>query len=231
MAVVIVVIVMILLFMWIGSRGRFMFIDCIVRNRGAIQEPWREFKPQGNSLFLLSLAGMLAAILLTAIFALPLLISYFQSGGFGDFGVGMVIYVVAGAAVFVVIGTAWAVLVWFVVPVMYRRRCGALAALREVMKLIAGYPVSFLLYILFSIVLLLAGAIASCVLTCVTCCIAAIPYVGTVILLPLYVFYYAFTLLFLRQFGPDYDVWADTPFPLIAPATPTPPEDLPPLQA
>ena len=29
------------------------------------------------------------------------------------------------------------------------------------------------------------------------------------ILLPLYVFYYAYCLLFLRQFGPEYDVWAN----------------------
>ena len=48
----------------------------------------------------------------------------------------------------------------------------------------------------------------SCVVTCATCCIAAIPYVGTVILLPIPVTLGAFSLLFLRQFGPDYDVWA-----------------------
>ena len=41
--------------MWIGSRGRFIFTDCIVRNRGAIAEPWREFRREGNSFFLFSL--------------------------------------------------------------------------------------------------------------------------------------------------------------------------------
>ena len=48
----------------------------------------------------------------------------------------------------------------------------------------------------------------SCAVTCATCCIAAIPYVGTVILLPIPITLGAFSLLFLRQFGPDYDVWA-----------------------
>ena len=37
--------------------------------------------------------------------------------------------------------------------------------------------------------------------------------VGTVILLPVYVCVRAFGLLFLRQFGPDYDVWATLPPP------------------
>jgi len=35
-----------------------------------------------------------------------------------------------------------------------------------------------------------------------------IPYVGTVILLPIPVTLGAFSLLFMRQFGSEYDVWA-----------------------
>src|SRR6266436_4294546 len=63
-------------------------------------------------------------------------------------------------------------------------------------------------YCLFLIVLALASAMVGCVVTCATWCIAAIPYVGTVILLPVFVLLRSFSLLFLRQFGPKYDVWA-----------------------
>ncbi|HSH40414.1 MAG TPA: hypothetical protein VK993_16700, partial [Chthoniobacterales bacterium] len=42
--IVAVVLVFIVLFLWLGSRGRFMFVDCIVRNRGAIEQPWREYR-------------------------------------------------------------------------------------------------------------------------------------------------------------------------------------------
>ena len=216
-AVAVFVLVMVVVFMWLGSRGRFMFIDCIVRNRGAIQEPWREFKPQGDSLFLFSLVTSVASLLLMAILAAPFLISYLRNGGFDAFGLGHVIYLIGVVIIVVVVGIAFAVLVWFMVPVMYRRRCGAVTALRDVAKLMASHPVPFLLFVLFGVVLALAGGILTCVLTCVTCCIAAIPYVGSVILLPLYTFYYAFTLLFLRQFGPDYDVWADVGFPATTP--------------
>ena len=230
-AVLIGVVVLVLLFMWIGSRGRFIFIDCIVRNRGAIAEPWREFKRQGNSLFLFSLASMALSLLLMGVLALPLAIPYLRMGEFGDFGVGTVIYLILAVALLVLIGIAWAVLVWFMVPVMYRQRCGALEALRIVARLIGNHPVPFILYVLFVLVLMMAGAIVSCLLTCATCCIAAIPYVGSVILLPLYMFYYAYTLLFLRQFGPEYDVWAEIGEPTATAPLELPPGDAPPLQA
>src|ERR1044072_5038701 len=29
---------------WVSARGRFMFTDCIVKNRGAIAEPWHEYR-------------------------------------------------------------------------------------------------------------------------------------------------------------------------------------------
>ena len=41
-------------------------------------------------------------------------------------------------------------------------------------------------------------------MTCVTCCIAALPYIGAVILLPVYVFRRSYSIGFLSQFGPDY---------------------------
>jgi len=222
--VIIIVVLIVVLFMWLGSRGRFMFIDCIVRNRGAIAEPWREYRREGNSLFLFSLASTVAFLLALAVLALPLLISFFRTGEFSDFGAWQIVYLVVIASLFMLAWIAWAVLVWFAVPVMYRRRCGALAALGEVVKLMAAHPIPFVLFVLFSAVLVIAGALVSCALTCVTCCIAALPYIGTVILLPLYMFYYAYTLLFLQQFGRDSDAWGG-----LAAEPASPPTDEPPL--
>src|SRR5213080_2901659 len=37
---------------WIRSRGVFIFIDCIVQNRGAIVLPWKEYRREANSYFL-----------------------------------------------------------------------------------------------------------------------------------------------------------------------------------
>jgi sterol desaturase/sphingolipid hydroxylase (fatty acid hydroxylase superfamily) len=110
---------------------------------------------------------------------------------------------------------------YFTAPVMYRRRCRATEAFRDVTRLIGRNLVSFVLFCLFSIVLFLAALMIGGIVSCATCCLAALPYVGTVILLPLFVCLRAFGLLFLRQFGADYNVWAGLSQP--APPPPLPP--------
>src|SRR6476620_10701445 len=49
------VLAIIVLLLWLNSRGRFIFTDCIVRNRGAIVEPWHEFRTEGNRYFVIQL--------------------------------------------------------------------------------------------------------------------------------------------------------------------------------
>jgi hypothetical protein len=64
---------------------------------------------------------------------------------------------------------------------------------------------------------------------CVTCCLAGLPYLGTVFFLPLFVFARSYSLYFLRQFGPQYNLIAELPpptvgaFQVIMPAPPMPP--------
>jgi hypothetical protein len=97
----------------------------------------------------------------------------------------------------------------------------------------------FLLFVLFGFVLILAALMIGAVATCATCCLGALPYVGTVILLPVFVCLRAFTLVFFRQFGPDYDVWISvmpTEFaPILSralpPPTSVPPDPNPPPQS
>ena len=115
----------------------------------------------------------------------------------------------------------------FMAPVMYRQRCPAPDAARQVLRLIFANPVPFFLFCLFGIVLILAMLVIGCVVTCVTCCIGALPYLGTVILLPVFVTLHSFSLLFLRQFGPEYDMWASfmpPEFSLVLLPLPAPPE-------
>jgi hypothetical protein len=93
--------------------------------------------------------------------------------------------------------------------------------------LIAAHPGEIVLYCLFLIVLAIATGLISCFAICATCCIAAVPYIGTVILLPVFISLRSFSLVFLRQFGPDYDVWASLMPPefseILSGMSPTPP--------
>jgi hypothetical protein len=226
------VLVLIILFAWLRARGGFMFIDCIVRNRGAVAEPWREFRKEGNSYFLFSLVVGLCFLILAALLSLPLIIlaikgRYYLYLHRDRLDLYVISLIAAWVFVMLLLVFVWALIANFMTPVMYRRQCRAYEAFRSVTKLIAANPGEILLYCLFLIVLALASAIVGCLVTCATCCIAAIPYIGTVILLPVFVLLRSFSLLFLRQFAPEYDVWASFApaelLPILSPASAVPP--------
>ena len=206
---VVLVLVLIVLCAWLRARGGFMFVDCIVKNRGAVAEPWREFRKDGNSYFLFSLLVGIVLLAFAAVFSLPLVLPIIKDSTFlRTHHVYVIVAIAALIFAMIFLLLAWSLIASFMLPVMYRQRCRASEAFTIVTRLIAAHPGEMLLYCLFWIVLALGSAMVGCIAACATCCIVAIPYVGTVILLPLFVLLRSFSLLFLRQFGPDYDVWA-----------------------
>jgi hypothetical protein len=197
-----------LLFLWLSSRGKFMFLDGVVHNRAAVAAPWRQFRERANALFvfrivvgLIGTAIVIAFLAFVALLVLlgirtpdfsPLLIAI------GIFGLLVLVTIMIG---FTVVGLA---INDFVVPLMYLRDRGVGAAWRELGALVSARPGVFVLYVLIKIVIAIAVAAISILACCLTCCIAALPYIGTVILLPVWVFARAFPLYFLGQFGPQY---------------------------
>jgi len=75
-----VVLVLIVLFAWLRARGRFIFLDCIVRNRAAIVAPWKEFRGEGNSFFLFSLLVVLVVVPVIVIAGLVLIVPFAPGG-------------------------------------------------------------------------------------------------------------------------------------------------------
>src|SRR6266487_3022508 len=124
------VLVLIVLFAWLRARGRFMFIDCIVRNRGAVAEPWREFRKEGNSYFLFSLVVGLCFLILAALLSLPLIILaikgryylYLQRDRLDLYVISLI---AAWVFVMLLLVLVWALIANFMTPVMYRRQCRA----------------------------------------------------------------------------------------------------------
>jgi hypothetical protein len=202
------VLLLIVLFAWLRARGRFILVDCIVRNRAAIVEPWKEFRAQGNSFFLFSLLVVLALIAVIVIAGLLLIVPFIPWGDHAQPGVAFWIGLSLFVFLAVCLAFVWALASQLMVPIMYRQRCPARLAFAQAVDLVTSHPGPILLYVLFLLLLGVAVFMISCAVTCATCCIAAIPYVGTVILLPIPVTLGAFSLLFLRQFGPDYDAWS-----------------------
>jgi hypothetical protein len=218
-----VVLLLIVLFAWLRARGRFILVDCIARNRAAIVEPWKEFRAEGNNFFLFSLLVVLALIAVIVIAGLLLIVPFIPWGDQAQPGVAFWIGLSLFMFVAVCLAFVWALASQLMVPIMYRQRCPARLAFAQAVDLVSSHPGPMLLYVLFLLLLAVAVIMISCAVTCATCCIAAIPYVGTVILLPIPVTLGAFSLLFLRQFGPDYDVWTGLMPPEISPGLLPPP--------
>jgi hypothetical protein len=204
-----------LVFTWLNSRGRFMFLHCVALDKAEVVLPWHKFARQGNSLFLFRvLLGLIGSVLTLPLVAV-LVVSIFRmiergepSAGGILAGIGAVLVLVAVAIVFALIGKFT---MDFVVPIMFLRGIGWRKGWGEFWGLLTANLGRFVIYILFQIVLAMAIGAILVVVVLATCCIAgcfmAIPYLGTVLLLPLLVFSRAYSLHYLAQYGASYDVF------------------------
>lgn len=223
---VLVGIVFWILVTWLSSRGKFMFLDGVVHNRAAVVEPWNRFRSLGNSLFFFRIVLAIIALIVIGA-AIGLMVLSVTAMGFDgrEPGAAGILFLFFWIMVILVLAFAFALVAVavndFVVPVMWVRGCRVMEAWSEFLSLLSAKLGLFILYVLVKIIIAVVVGLLACIVTCVTCCIAAIPYVGTVILLPLHVFRRSFSLYFLSQFGPDYAGLAPAETPAAEPATET----------
>jgi hypothetical protein len=207
-------------FTWLSSRGQFMFLHCVALDRAEVREPWARFAQPANSLcwfrLVVGLLGTLVTLPLVVLMVVLILGMVKRgepsAGGIlGTVGLGLVLIVAA-----LVLGIIQKLLLDFVVPIMFLRGARCVAAWREFLPLLRANLGRFVLYLLFQIVLGLAIGAALVALVFITCCCAgclmAIPYLGTVLLLPVLVFSRAYALHYLAQYGPAYDVFPPIPY-------------------
>ena len=140
-----VVLILIVLFAWLRARGRFIFVDCIVRNRAAIAEPWKEFRAEGNSFFMFSLVVMLVLIAIVAIAGLALIVPFIPRGTQAQPELGFWIGLSVFGFVAVCLTFVWVMASQLMVPIMYRQRCAARLAFTRAMDLVVSHPGPILL--------------------------------------------------------------------------------------
>jgi hypothetical protein len=166
--------------MWLRSRGTFLFLDGVARNRAAVSEPWREYAREGNSLFLFLLLFGLACFGLvvagagvTAAVALPDI----RAWRIGAASVTALIIAVPLLLVFVLaIGVVNLFLFDFVVPIMYLRRQGVMRSWGDFRRWIAaGHVGTLVLYVLFQIVMSIALGFLGVLFCCGSLCPALVP--------------------------------------------------------
>jgi hypothetical protein len=199
------------LFQWLGSRGTFMFLDGVARDRAEIVEPWNRFENLGNRLFrfrLLLLLATLALLIICGGLGVLIALPDIHARAFGSSALTAILTaggtLVLGLMVITAIGL---LLRDFVVPIMYHRYVGTSVAWalfrREFLpgnrwRFVGFYLMTFLLWIP-ALILILIGC-------CLTCCVAILPYLSSVAFLPIFVFFRCYSLGFLEQFGEDWRI-------------------------
>lgn len=209
---VLLLIVVGIILLWLSSRGIFMFMDNVVQNRAEVVKPWNEFRKEGNSLFLwrlvfglICIAGFIGLLFFFFVTAASL----YEAGQSRAVPVVFIVWTALIALLlFIIVGYITMFLKDFVAPIMYKHRLTAVQAWGRFLHLCGKYPFHFLLYGIFIFILIILFVIFVIIAGVVTCClgwlILIIPYVGTVVTLPLWYAYRAFSLEFLAQFGPEY---------------------------
>jgi len=214
-AVVVVCLALGLVFLWLNSRGKFMFLHCVALDKAEVSVPWHKFKRAGNSLFgfrvVLGLIGFVVMLPLLALAGIAVLSMIHHHAA----RIGAILALIAIGLMLIVVGVVFGLIgkftTDFVVPIMFLRGRTCRESWGELLGLLSANVCHFVLYVLFQIVLGLAIGIIVLLVILVTCCCAgclmALPYLGTVFLLPILAFNRSYSLYYLAQYGREYDVF------------------------
>lgn len=215
--VIMAIAAILLLVLWLSSRAKFIYLDNVIHNRAQIVEPWHRLRDLGNSLFLWRLGfvvacGLIILVLLLLFFA-PAATLSFSDALAGLSYAAMVFGVLIMICLGIVAAFVALLLEGFVIPIMYKFDLKATEAWRYFLPWIKSRPLPFFLYGLFVLALGFLVVVFFGLMCVLTCCIVALPYVGTVILLPIWVTYRLFSVEFLAQFDPGFDLFVPVEIP------------------
>lgn len=201
---------------WISARAQFVFLENVVHGRAAFSEPWKRSGKLGRSLFLWQAAMSFAWLVPMGCVGVPLvpaIVNGLAGHGWhvGDF-VGLAIGGTLALVSAIVIMCVLALNENFVVPLMWRHDEGVTAAWSRFRPLLSSRFGDFAAWLGFTFLLGILTGIAVVLAGLLTCCVGLvlmmIPYIGTVTLLPVHFTFRAYGPMFLRQYGPEWDVWA-----------------------
>ena len=203
---------------WLNSRGRFMFLHCVAENKAEVVNPWSKFKKHANNLFLFRIVLCLISLVVVGLPVLGMVFLIIMAvSKTGLYAISIPGIIILGLVIFVISITMFLVkkfTIDFVMPIMFLRTVSCVAGWREFMTILSVNKLRFALYLLFQIVITMAIGTIIFIGACIGCCFCCVsilllvPYIGTVILLPFAVFKRSYSLYYLKQFGPEFDVFS-----------------------
>jgi hypothetical protein len=202
------VIILVAVMVWIGSRATFVYIDDVATGRGELARPWRDHAEKAQSYFAWRFG--LAAALLVSIALLIVLAAgaafLIAKGGAAGAGVGALLLIAIVPVFFLALvagGLGAMALRDFVAPLQMHTQASCGPAARRLADLVRAHPLPFLMYVVLKIVFEMARGMVMVVGACVTLCCILLPVVTQTALQPLFFFERAWSLFFLRQMGHD----------------------------
>lgn len=199
---------------WLSSRGKFMFLDNVLHNRALVVKPWQDYKELGNSLFLWRLTyGFIILILFLTLIGYAFSVVY-EAYLYDELAEHIMTLVGLGFIFLVLIITTAYISLFlsdFVVPIMYKQDIKSMPAWGVFMSLFSQHAGYFVLYGLLIFVLSILVFFGVIMLGFLTCCIGFIllvlPYINSVVLLPISYTFRAFSVQFLEQFGTEFSLF------------------------
>jgi len=203
------------LLLWVTSRFKFIYLDSVIKGQAEIVKPWTTYESLGNSLFLWRLCFALACV---AGAVLTMIAFFAPAAGFSvhdalaGLSVAAGVLGVVGLTIFGIAATYVGLFTEsFIIPIMYRYDLKVLDAWKAFLPWLKAQPFHFVLYGLFVLMLFVVFGVFFSVFCLMTCCMAAVPYLGTVLLLPVWVAYRLLSVEFLAQFHADFDLFSPLP--------------------
>ena len=216
--VVVVILALAVVIMWLRARGKFMFLEGVAYDRAAVAEPWKRLRPLANAFFRFDLTLtilLFASLIVMAGAGFLVALPDIRAERFGG---GALAAIVGGGllllAVVIGFGLLHEIAEDFLIPLMYLRGTPVGPAWREFRTaIVPGNVGSLFVFYLVKMVLGFAGGMVMLLGTCLTCCIGGLPYISSVLFLPVFVFFQAYSLYYLRQFGPQYNLLVEIAAP------------------
>jgi hypothetical protein len=214
----------VVLLSYLRARAEFVFLDQAVGGHLRFDAPWRAYAREGKSLFLwrwglvgVTVGSMALLVGLGILLWLP--VRYGADAGLdlGNVVRGALTVPIVLAFFLVVLAATLAGFFTqqFVVPIMAKHHLSVTAAWRRFLPLLRANAGGFALYVIVTLAVWMAVGMAVLFAGCTTCCLGfvllAIPWLGTLPLLPALLFFRLLSVHYLAQLGPEVDLFAGTP--------------------
>lgn len=174
-----VVLLLALIWMFVGSILQFVFVDCLTSGQVLLTRTFSERSGKGFRLFLFNIALGLIVLLIIAALALLLILPMMGGAPPGDALVvsKLLFFLFLMLVLLIPLMLISLITTDFVVPVMIRDDCGVLAAWRQVFGILTSEWKQAVVYVLAKIVLGIAAFILMVIVLLIAALITAIPFV------------------------------------------------------